>query len=182
MLRLVGPLIVCSLALASTPAIAQAGATPPPASGEEAVNNQHPRQVLPAGFAHAGAGGSREWTTVRFFCPRHMARKSLQRARGQPQGCSRYCAIHADNRRLARARQSIRRERGVEGVGKLFARSTNPLWQSWACGCGLQRWSATGSRLALWRTAAYPRKPVTTSRLSLAIRLRNGQAGQPAQT
>ena len=37
MLRLVGPLITCSLALASTSAIAQAGATPPSASGEEAA-------------------------------------------------------------------------------------------------------------------------------------------------
>ena len=37
MLRLVGPFIVCSLALANTPAIAQAGATPLPASGEAAA-------------------------------------------------------------------------------------------------------------------------------------------------
>jgi hypothetical protein len=37
MLRLVGPFIICSLALASAPAIAQAGATPPPTSGEEAA-------------------------------------------------------------------------------------------------------------------------------------------------
>ena len=37
MLRLVGPLIACSLALMSTSAIAQAGATPPSASGEEAI-------------------------------------------------------------------------------------------------------------------------------------------------
>src|SRR6476469_1592754 len=37
MLRLVGPFIVCSLALANTPAIGQAGATPLPASGEAAA-------------------------------------------------------------------------------------------------------------------------------------------------
>ena len=37
MLRLVGPFITCLLALASTPAIAQAGATRPSASGEEAA-------------------------------------------------------------------------------------------------------------------------------------------------
>jgi hypothetical protein len=37
MLRLVGPFITCLLALMSTSAIAQAGATPPPASGEEAA-------------------------------------------------------------------------------------------------------------------------------------------------
>ena len=37
MLRLVGPFITCLLALMSTPAIAQAGATPPSASGEEAA-------------------------------------------------------------------------------------------------------------------------------------------------
>jgi Transglycosylase SLT domain/SPOR domain len=37
MLRLVGPLVAFSLALVSTSAIAQAGATPPSASGEEAV-------------------------------------------------------------------------------------------------------------------------------------------------
>jgi hypothetical protein len=39
MLRLIGPFIVCSLALANTPAIAQAGATPPPAGGEEAAQH-----------------------------------------------------------------------------------------------------------------------------------------------
>src|SRR5262245_43568640 len=37
MLRLIGPFIICSLALANAPAIAQAGATPPPAGGEEAA-------------------------------------------------------------------------------------------------------------------------------------------------
>ena len=37
MLRLVGPFIGCSLALANTPAIGQAGATPLPASGEAAA-------------------------------------------------------------------------------------------------------------------------------------------------
>ena len=44
MLRLVGPLITCSLALASTSAIAQAGATPPSASGEEAAQRIEGRE------------------------------------------------------------------------------------------------------------------------------------------
>jgi len=44
MLRLVGPLILCSLALANTPAIAQAGTTPPPASGEEAAHRTEGRE------------------------------------------------------------------------------------------------------------------------------------------
>ena len=58
MLRFVGPLITCSLALASTSAIAQAGATPPSASGEPATQRtegrgayQHPRKVLPVSSA-----------------------------------------------------------------------------------------------------------------------------------
>ena len=56
-LRLVGPFIICSLALANTPAIAQAGATPPLASGEgplsmpKAKSRQHPCQVLSVSFA-----------------------------------------------------------------------------------------------------------------------------------
>jgi hypothetical protein len=47
MLRFVGPLITCSLALASTSAIAQAGATPPSASGEPATQRTEGRG-LPA--------------------------------------------------------------------------------------------------------------------------------------
>ena len=43
MLRFVGPLITCSLALASTSAIAQAGATPPSASGEQATQRTEGR-------------------------------------------------------------------------------------------------------------------------------------------
>ena len=44
MLRLVGPFITCLLALMSTSAIAQAGATPPPASGEEAAQRTEGRE------------------------------------------------------------------------------------------------------------------------------------------
>ena len=44
MLRLVGPFITCLLALASTPAIAQAGATRPSASGEEAAQRTEGQQ------------------------------------------------------------------------------------------------------------------------------------------
>ena len=44
MLRLVGPFIICSLALANTQAIAQAGATPPPAGGEEAAQRTEGRE------------------------------------------------------------------------------------------------------------------------------------------
>ena len=44
MLRLVGPFITCLLALASTSAIAQAGATPPPASGDEAAQRTEGRE------------------------------------------------------------------------------------------------------------------------------------------
>ena len=44
MLRLVGPLITCSLALASTSAIAQAGATPPSPSGEAAAQRTEGRE------------------------------------------------------------------------------------------------------------------------------------------
>ena len=43
MLRLAGPFITCSLALASTSAIAQAGATPPSASGEKAAQRTEGR-------------------------------------------------------------------------------------------------------------------------------------------
>ena len=46
MLRLFGPLIACSMALASTSAIAQAGATPPSASGEEAAQRTEGREHL----------------------------------------------------------------------------------------------------------------------------------------
>jgi len=46
MLRLVGPLITCSLALASTSAIAQAGATPPSASGQEEAQRTEGREHL----------------------------------------------------------------------------------------------------------------------------------------
>ena len=44
MLRLVGPFITCSLALASTSAIAQAGATPPSPSGAEAAQRTEGRE------------------------------------------------------------------------------------------------------------------------------------------
>src|SRR3974390_1931802 len=44
MLRLVGPFIICLLALASTPAIGQASATPPSASGEEAAKRAESRE------------------------------------------------------------------------------------------------------------------------------------------
>ena len=46
MLRLVGPLIAFSLALASTSAIAQAGATPPSASGQEEAQRTEGREHL----------------------------------------------------------------------------------------------------------------------------------------
>lgn len=44
MLRLVGPLIVYSLALANTPAIAQVEGSPPPASGEDAAQRFESRE------------------------------------------------------------------------------------------------------------------------------------------
>src|SRR3984885_1943542 len=44
MLRLAGPFITCSLALASTSAIAQAGATPPSPSGEAAAQRTQGRE------------------------------------------------------------------------------------------------------------------------------------------
>jgi hypothetical protein len=44
MLRLAGPFITCSLALASTSAIAQAGATPPSPSGEAAAQRTEGRE------------------------------------------------------------------------------------------------------------------------------------------
>jgi hypothetical protein len=44
LLRLAGPFITCSLALASTSAIAQAGATPPSPSGEAAAQRTEGRE------------------------------------------------------------------------------------------------------------------------------------------
>ena len=49
MLRLVGPFITCLLALASTSAIAQAGATPPPASGKETAPRTEGREQQASG-------------------------------------------------------------------------------------------------------------------------------------
>ena len=103
MLRLVGPLIVCSLALANTPAIAQAGATPPPASGEEAARRtEGPEQPASAPSTASELCHTLEQAAaenglpVDFFVrviwqeSRLMRRLSVPRAReGSPNSCRR---------------------------------------------------------------------------------------------
>jgi hypothetical protein len=46
------------------------------------------------------------------------------------------------------AQQSVRRDRGTEGVSKLFTRPAKSFRQSRSCGCGRQFRPATGSGLA----------------------------------
>ena len=156
MLRLVGPFITCLLALASTSAIAQAGATPPSASGEEAAQRTEGREQPASAPSVASElcptleqAAAENGLPLDFFVRVIWQESRFNAPRGQPQGRSGHSAIHATDRRLARAQQSVRCDRRAEGVGKLFARSTWPVWQSGARGCGLQRRSATGSGLAL---------------------------------
>ena len=189
MLRLVGPFITCSLALASTSAIAQAGATPPSASGEEAAQRTE-GQEQPASAPSVASelcptleqAAAENGLPLDFFVRVIWQESRFNALAVSPkgaQGIAQFMPRTADWRGLS---NPFDVSAALKASASYLRDLRSPLWQSWACGCGLQRRSATGSGLALRRAAAYPRKRVTTSRLSPAIRLRNGQAGQPAQT
>ena len=141
MLRLVGPFITCLLALASTSAIAQAGATPPPASEDEAAqvpkagNNLHPRQVLPVSFALRWSRRRQRMGYRSIFLSASYGRKvasmRVRSARRAPQASRNSCRRPPVGMALP-TRSSLSRPFGIRPRTCVNSR---PLWQSWTC-CG----------------------------------------------
>ena len=152
MTRITGPLLACVLALANASANAQAGATPATLDGDsDASTVGEPR------------GGSAQVPTADDICRaleqsaaenalpvEFFARVIWQESRFDVQavspkgaaGIAQFMPATASWHGLADPFDP------VEALRCLFARASEPVWQSWTCSSGVQCRSSAGERLA----------------------------------
>jgi hypothetical protein len=188
MLRLVGPLITCSLAIASTSAIAQAGATPPSASGEESAQRIEGRKQPPSAPSVASElcptleqAAAENGLPLDFFVRVIWQESRFNALAVSPkgaQGIAQFMPRTADWRGLSnpfdvnaalKASASYLRDllTALVILGSRL-RPTTPV--------------RNGFRIGSRRAAVYPRKRATMSRLLPAIPPRNGRVGQLKRT
>ena len=166
MTRITGPLLACALALANTPANAQAGATPAPPEDRDASTAGEPRggsaQVPTADdICRALEQSAAENALPVEFFARVIWQESRFDARTvSPTGAAGIAqfmpatsslreplnrfgnlglAAAAYNAGPARVARAV-----VAAFGDLLARTAEPVWQSWTCRSGVQCRSSSG--------------------------------------